>query len=187
LPVLAPCLDAGGISWDAGQLRVRVAMSCDGDGHVGSISPVGGTTTLTRDGTPIAVAETAGHATLPLTRATGDYRLSLAAVKPAPFPTSTRTRVDWSFRDPAKVAQLDLVRITPAGSTLRLTAAASTTSVRLEASADDGTTWTRVPVRRAGPGSYESTVTTGGWVSLRVTATNPASTVTETVIRAYQR
>jgi hypothetical protein len=117
-------------------------------------------------------------------RARADYRLHLRQTRPAAFATSTATTVDWTFTDPAAVPALGMVRISPAGAGVRLTAPAGTRSVALDVSGDDGATWQAATVRRNADGTYRAAVARTGFTSLRVTAKGSAATVTETVIRA---
>jgi subtilisin family serine protease len=183
-PVLAPCRTGDGSAWTGDRLRIRFAMSCDSAGHAGTTSNVPGSTTLFRDGRQVAISGIAGEANFRVRPTGGRYRLHLEQSRPAAFRTATNTTVDWTFTDPAAVAALGTVRIEPAGAGLRLTAPAGTRSVTLDVSHDDGATWQSTPVRRAGDGTFRATVTRAGSTSLRVAATTPLATVTQTVIRA---
>ncbi|MFC7532500.1 S8 family serine peptidase [Actinoplanes sp. GCM10030250] len=183
-PVVAPCLTGDGNTWIGDELRIRVAMNCDSAGHIGTTSNVPGSTTLFRDGRQVALSEIGGEATFRVPRARAGYRLHLDQSRPAAFPTSTHTTVDWTFTDPAAVPALGTVRINPAGAGVRMTAPAGTSSVTLEVSADDGTTWQAAPVRRNADGTYQAAAPRTGFTSLRVIAKGSLATVTETVIRA---
>lgn len=183
-PVIAPCLTGEGNTWTGDRLRIRVAMNCDGAGHVATTGDVPGSTVLYRDGGQVALSEIGGEATFRVPRARAGYRLHLEQRRPAAFVTATATTVDWTFTDPAAVPALGTVRINPTGAGIRLRAPAGTRSVTLAVSDDDGTTWRNATVRRNADGSYRAAVARSGYVSLRVTAKGAAATVTETVIRA---
>ncbi|MFG1609148.1 S8 family serine peptidase [Actinoplanes sp. NPDC049265] len=187
-PVIAPCLPTGSeVSWRDDLLSVRVPMACDAAGHAGTTDPAAGSTTLFRDGAAVATAGSAGHALFNLKPARGGtYRLNATADRGAGFATSVRTSVDWTFADPAVLPGLRTVRMTPAGQSLKLATAGDTDKVTLDVSFDDGATWRAVEVRRTGAGGYAAGVPGHGPVSLRVTATGGGSSVTETVIRAYE-
>ncbi|MET0495375.1 MAG: S8 family serine peptidase [Actinoplanes sp.] len=198
-PVIAPCLPPGsGVAWADGVLTVRVPMTCDGAGHPSTIYPTTGTTTLLRDGKEVATSDVGGRATFSLRPESGKYRLHTEATRAAPFETSTRTTADWTFTDPAVLPDLYTVRLTPvlddaapAGGafTIPMVTAARVKAVGLEVSYDDGATWQAAGVKHTGAGSWEGKVvhpSTGGYASLRVTASGGGSKVVQTVLRAYR-
>jgi hypothetical protein len=183
-PVIAPCPTGEGNTWTGDRLRIRVAMNCDSAGHTGTTSNVTGSTTLFRDGRQVAYSEIGGDATFRVPQSRAGYRLRLEQSRPAPFVTSTATKVEWTFTDPAAVPALDTVRINPVGAAVRMTAPRGTSRVGLDVSYDDGTTWQSAEVRRNADGTYQAAVSRDGHASLKVTAKGSLSTVTETVIRA---
>ncbi|MFF5208116.1 S8 family serine peptidase [Streptosporangium sp. NPDC000396] len=150
------------------------------------------------------------HADLPAQAAT--YTLSTSMRRQVPYSTlSTAVDSRWTFRSAHTAAKQPLplmaVRYAPAGlddlnrakpgSLTRLplwvernpgAPEAAVTSVRLEMSVDDGTSWHRIPAVPT-PSGWTSAVPnprTPGFVSLRVTATDASGAgVTQTITRAY--
>ncbi|MGV9308872.1 S8 family serine peptidase [Nonomuraea sp. NPDC003727] len=150
------------------------------------------------------------HAGLPAGQAT--YTLTASARRQVPYSTlSTGVDATWTFPSSTATTEQPLplmaVRYTPAGlddhnrarpaSLTRLplsvernpgAAKAEVTSVRLEMSTDDGTTWRRIPVVRTGSGWTAAVPNPGtaGFVSLRASAHDSAgASVTQTITRAY--
>jgi subtilisin family serine protease len=136
------------------------------------------------------------------------YTLTATATRNSTL--STYVEAAWTFRSErtAKAQGLPLtaVRFAPQGlddhnrakpgSTIRLpiraernpgAPAATVKSLRLETSADDGATWTPVPVKATRAGWTAQVVNpSAGSVSLRATATDSnGDTVTQTIRRAY--
>ncbi|WP_157411279.1 S8 family serine peptidase [Actinoplanes rectilineatus] len=185
-PVIAPCVPGTPGSWTGDNLRLTIAMACDGAGNPGTLvsgARTGGTT-LYADGKQVATSDLPGTANFRVPAATGDYRLTVRDSRPAAFPTSTSTTVDWTFTKPAAVATLGTVRISPAGAGIAMTAPAGTKAVTLQVSYDDGATWRTSVARLHADGTWRAGVTRTGYASLRVTAKGAASTVTETIVRA---
>ena len=176
-----------------------------------------GTTTLSRDGRVLGTSGKPGIGEFDIPDTPGTYTLRTTAVRDVAWSAiGSEADVTWTFRDggaaaPVKPLPLFVVRASgevddqgraPAGRRypLALTVqrqpgtpgapgAARLTALRVEASYDDGATWTPAPTVRTGRGGRAVLChpAAGGFVSLRVTArTAEGSTVTQTVIRAYQ-
>ncbi|GAA0930027.1 S8 family serine peptidase [Nonomuraea longicatena] len=150
------------------------------------------------------------EATLPAEAAT--YTLTATGTRQVPHSTlSTSVEAAWTFRSArtasAQALPLTAVRFAPhglddhnrakPGSTTTIpiwternpgATKAQVKSLRLEMSADDGATWTTVPVKAAGPhwAARIANPAAAGFVSLRASATDGnGDTVTQTVRRAY--
>ena len=197
-PVIGPCLAPGwGVTWADDELRVRVPMACDGAGHVTTVDPAIGSTTLFRNGVQEATSEAPGRAMFPVAPADGTYLLRAETTRSEPFETSTRSTVDWTFTDPEVLLSLFTVRMAPdldgpaptGKFTVPMFTSTRVTAVALQVSYDDGKTWQPAAVRQVGSGAYSADLVHpagGGYASLRVSATGGGSTVTQTVIRAYR-
>ncbi len=209
-PLLRPAAAAGTPSVRHGDvLRLVVPEVADADGHV----LVGGAASvrarLYRNGVllsehPDAVRD------LDVPSAAADYRLQLdVAADDAQWARGVRTSTQWSFRsarpkgDASEVLPLLQVGYdVPADSSGRVTRLPHTlgldvteqdgspvrgATLSARYSTDDGTTWRSLAVVRGLTG-FVAVVPAGTTpVSLRVTATRGTSTVTQEVIRAYDR
>lgn len=184
----------------------------DGSGRAG-LSTGRGSVRLLRDGTPIDEVETFDTAEFTVPAEPGRYRLEATVARGAPFTLSTRVSAAWEFdsrRPPAdQLAPLALsaVRFTPrldehntapAGRDFTVpvstqaqlgSPAAPTRSLAVEASFNDGATWSAVDLRSDGAGWTATVRHPAGehFVSLRARATDRAgNTMTQTIIRAYR-
>jgi subtilisin family serine protease len=168
---------------------------------------------LYRNGTEVGSADQTPQAFL-VPAAAGDYRLHATFQSPAEFTLSTLVDADWTFRsghveDQSTTERLPLtaVRFTPdldvnhtakAGRPLALpisldrqqgAAKASTRSLTVEASFDDGKTWHRLVAVRTGEKAVAliQNPKGTGYVSLRASAADSAgNTVKQTIIHAYR-
>lgn len=186
-------------------------------GHSGSpagdLSYVTGTATLSVAGGGTATAPTPVGGDFTVPAGTGRYTLTLHALRNRPWTTlSGQVDTVWTFSSgttrTAKPTYLPLPTVKVGGpfngtdgaragtrSTLDLTVGqqagspgTTVTSVSLEVSVDDGTTWQAVPVTGSGSARHAAvTNPAGGYVSLRVHAGNAAgATLVETILHAYQ-
>ncbi|MFH9724555.1 serine protease [Streptomyces sp. NPDC017254] len=192
---------------DGDTLALDLPLLADGDGHVPTAPHFhGATTTLHRDGVLICTRQgDPGRATFTTTPGRASYRLTATATRGDGSPTSGRVTAAWTFTSAAAprpaalplstvrfAPALDLDGTTPAGTAVRVPVtvqgAAAETGVRsltVSVSADNGTTWTRVPVvdgraafRTPGPGRS---------VSLRAELTDArGNTLTQTLRNAYR-
>ncbi|NMO51471.1 S8 family serine peptidase [Actinoplanes sp. TBRC 11911] len=207
--VLGPCLSTA--DWTASALTLDVPMFCDAAGHTSRVDFTTGTTTLTRDGALIADGDRGGRATVIAAPKAGRYRLTADASRPS-FDLSTRTTADWSFSITAADAgkpltvplsvvrfrpSLDATNTAPAGAVFTIplevrqqpgSVVQPVTSVRVEASFDEGETWQPAAVTRGAGSTFQARVThpaTPGFVALRATAATATTSATVTVQRAY--
>ncbi|GHB04894.1 S8 family serine peptidase [Streptomyces termitum] len=167
------------------------------------------TTTVYRDGVALGSAPYAAVA-FPVVPQSAEYRVVTDVRRDgAGWATSTGVRTDWRFRSAGAEGMTvlpvlsvdyrlgtDLTNGARAGSRTQvglgvrhpkgLAAAPRIASVKLWASADDGTTWREVRLDRGLNGSVANP-SKAGFVTLRVTATDAAgNSVDQTVTRAYQ-
>jgi len=174
-----------------------------------------GTITLRRGATVLGTRPVTDQRPFTVPAASARYTLSVTARRSVPWSTlGTAARATWTFRSGhvagASAAALPLwdVRISgafdsldraPAGRPFRLTVApdlpagarqARITSIAVAASFDNGTTWQRLILHRAGCGRWSTTVSPpagSAFVSLSASLTDAAGNSTrQTVIRAYQ-
>jgi len=203
-----------GVVRDGKQLEVAVPLFSGSDPHQYS-EPRGvtGTTTLSRNGVVIGTSEQPGAGTFDIPDAAGTYTLRTTAERTVPWSVvGTRTDVTWRFREPGAAATirplpLSVVRaIGPvddqgqarAGRAFPLgllvqrqpgAPASRLVDLRVEASFDDGATWTTVRTKRIGDNGVAviKHPAHDGFVSLRITARDAAgNSVRQTMIRAYQ-
>jgi hypothetical protein len=197
------------------QLAVAVTL-LSGNGPEQFTSPPGGmtgTTTLSRDGAVLGTSPAPGSGTFTIPDSPGTYMLRSTATRSVPWSViGTKADVTWTFHEPGvavpvvplpllvvrATGQVDEQDRAPAGRIypLRLTVqrqpgapAAQLAELKVEASYDDGTTWTSAPTVRVGAGGYAVLhhPAGDGFVSLRITARDAdGNAVTQTVIRAYQ-
>lgn len=135
---------------------------------------------------------------------TAEYRVEIDAARSEPYLLSTQTSLAWEFEsghvDGTEALPVSVVRFKPALDDHNIAPAgrpflvpvqvqhgtAVMDTVTIEASFDDGQTWSRVPVI----GGRQARVThpnEDGFVSLRSTVTDvDGNTTTQTIIRAYQ-
>jgi hypothetical protein len=189
-PVVRPAAPVGIASTrDGDVLKLRVAEFVDRDGHyeAGAADPAAAT--LWRDGKVLAELPNAWQNVV-TSKGTAAYKLRLTTERGGEdWQYGTRTATEWTFRSGAD-GTLPLLHVgydaprTAGPHLLRLDFSARLSSLKVEVSTDDGTSWMRA-----------ITVGDAAWVpggrtpvSLRVTARDRAgNTVTQTVIRAYGR
>jgi subtilisin family serine protease len=189
------------------ELRLMLPVYGDGAGHPGSVLTENPTITLYQGDTKLG--EGTGFQ-LPAEDAT--YRLEASDTRGAPFRTSTKVAVAWTFRsghvagDKPQRLPLSTVRFSPelddhntapGGRTFAIpvtvdhqrgSTAGTATDVRVEVSYDDGATWQQAEVTGAGDQRVATVSHPGGpgFVSLRAgAADDDGNTVTQTAIRAY--
>jgi hypothetical protein len=173
-----------------------------------------GTITLRRGATVLGTGPVTNQPSFTVPAASARYTLSVTTRRSVPWSTlGTAAQATWTFRSghvAGASAALPLwdVRISgafdsldraPAGRPFRLTVApdlpagapqARITSIAVAASFDNGTTWQRLILHRAGCGRWSTTVSPpagSAFVSLSASLTDAAGNSTrQTVIRAYQ-
>jgi len=193
------------------RLVVATPAYGDGSGRAGYSATDEASVTVYKDGVQVgATPSIAGQFTVP--PAPGQYRIVQEGVRGAPFVLSTKVSTAWTFRSahvdaatpkplPVSVVRfspaLDAQNKAPAGCLFSVpvrvqhqpgSAAARTRSLEVQASYDDGQTWTRALVLGVGDDRVALLhhPAGGGFVSLKAKATDGAgNTVEETIIRAY--
>ncbi|MDR7321605.1 MULTISPECIES: S8 family peptidase [Catenuloplanes] len=191
------------------EMFIAPPMYGDGAGREGySAARTASRTTLYRDGQPVGSEESTGGAFL-VPPAAADYRVEITSTLGAPARLSTSLAATWTFAsahtDPATFTALpmsavvftpavDDESVAPKGRAFSVpvridrqegSAAAANRSLTVEASFDDGRTWTRVPVRDGAVQLRHPD--RAGFVSLRAVAVDQAgNTVSQTMIRAYE-
>ena len=189
-PVVRPAAPEGITSTRTGDvLNLRVAEFVDSDGHyeAGATDPAAAT--LWRDGRVVAELPNAWQDVV-TTKGAAAYKLRLTTQRGGEdWLYGTRTETEWTFRSgapgplPLLHVSYDAPRTTRAH-LLKLGFSAKLGNLRVEVSADDGTSWKRAVT--VGPAALMPAGRTP--LSLRVTAEDKAgNTVTQTVIRAYGR
>jgi len=205
--------DAAGRSQRAGDLiEAEVALSGDGAGHPGRSGFASARTTLLRNGEVVGETDSPGFGRFAVPPEAADHRLEVDVTRPPDAQLSTRTTAAWSFRsahvDGAEPEPLPLlaVRFAPplddhtrarAGTTLEVPVTVDRVGdvgrvgpPAVEASFDEGVTWSAVPVRRVAAGGFVAVVrhpSRAGFVSLRAGAHDDrGNAVEQTTIRAYE-
>ncbi|RLK59518.1 subtilase family protein [Actinokineospora cianjurensis] len=193
-------------------LDVTVPFFTDPSGHARGADTWNGsdtgTTTLYRDGKLVGTQNSPGRGVFVAPIDDSTYRLTTDVTRDQPWwPTSTKITADWTFKLPQSRntaaplltvgyrPQVSLANTTPGSgeftfpvTVTRQDAAPTITTLTVDISYDDGTTWTPTRLTRDGA-SWKATVThpPTGFASLRAKATDTTgNTVDQTVIRAYQ-
>jgi hypothetical protein len=191
------------------ELLIAPPLYGDGEGREGySAARTASLTRLFRNGELIGEEpDTGGAFTVPPEPAA--YRVEITSTLGEPNRLTTSLAATWTFTsahtDPAAFTALpmsavvfspatDDASVAPKGRAFSVpfridkqenSAAADNRSLTVEASYDDGKTWTAAPVRNGAAQLRHPD--TAGFVSLRATAVDQAgNTVTETLIRAYE-
>ncbi|MFD0594479.1 S8 family serine peptidase [Catellatospora coxensis] len=189
---------------DGDVITVQPAMFADASGRPVGRDDLQVRMRLLRNGKEIGTAE-GMYAEFAVPAAKAAYRLEATVTRGAPDTLSTSVSVAWTFASAHTSAPerfpLTTVRPTPAlddtntaraGRTMaipvvldRHASSAPCGRLGVEASYDDGRTWTRLPVLWGT--AFISHPKRAGFVSLRLTAADTAgNTVTETILRAYR-
>jgi subtilisin family serine protease len=169
-------------------------------------------TTVYKDGVKLdEQAQLGGQLTVPA--AAGQYKITMAATRSAPFNLSTGNSATWTFRSghaagtrplalPVSAIRftpkLDLQNKAPAGCVFAIplqvqhqpgAATRGTRTLDVQVSYDDGKTWTKATVLRLGDGGVALVrhPSGSGFVSLKASATDGAgNSVEQTIIHAYR-
>ena len=211
-PVLGPSLprqEQPYVTRLGDEIGFYVPLWGDADGNRGDSGTETARTTLHRDGVQVGETPYAGSGRFEVPAGPGDFAVATEAVRPAGSSEfSTRVAARWTFRsdtvpgaEPAPVAltvvrfapELDAAGSAPAGRVLRVpldvqrqrgAPDGEVRELRVEASFDDGRTWSKVPV--AGRTALVRNAA-GGFASLRVTGSDSrGNTFEHTVVRAYK-
>ncbi|WP_067807305.1 S8 family serine peptidase [Actinomadura formosensis] len=205
--VAGPSIAMAGARRTGNEMNIPLpSMFSDGGGHLGDSD---GPHTITLDADGRRIAQAADTYGLTAGVPARDARYTLTVDHRRALPMSTRVTSVWTFRSgpagPAgRALPLQAVRFAPpgldgrnqakAGTTLNVpvrvegTTTAKVKRLTVQASFDDGRTWTPLRPRPAGGGWQVAVTNPGhaGFVSLRATAQDPAGdTVTQTILRAY--
>jgi subtilisin family serine protease len=212
-PAFGESQDGFGVLRSGTTMQVVLSVLSGNDPHQVTVPPVGltGTTTLTRDGTPVGTFPAPGFAVFQVPDGPGAYTMHVTADREVPWSVvGTHAEVDWTFKDTAPsgtplpllvvraVGPVDGQSRAPAGQLFPLVLVAQhqpglpavrLDTLRVDASYDDGLTWTSAPTisaRDTGVALLRHPKAPG-FVSLRVTARDKdGSSVSQTILRAYQ-
>ncbi len=190
-------------------LTVSVPLFNDGGGNVGASAYSSARTTLYRDGQKVGeTAEPGGRFTVP--GGVARYRAEVDVVRaPGVSEFASRVTSAWTFRsdtvpgEQSRRLPLSVVRFTPkldangstpAGRVLRIPLTVEqqqgadnghVRKIEIEASFDDGTTWTKIPV--IGNTALVRNTDQAGYASLRAKGSDSkGNTFEHSVIRAYK-
>jgi subtilisin family serine protease len=192
-------------------MDVAVELLGDAAGHTGCSSGRA-RTSLSRDGDMIGETDRGGSGEFDVPADGGTYRLATDLTRYAGFVLSTRVTAAWTFgsehvagEDPEALPlmavryapELDAHNRAPAGGRYeipfaidRLGDIGRISEVGVEASFDDGRTWTRLQVGRPRGGRYVASIAHpagNGFVSLRASVTDDrGNSVEQTIVRAYE-
>ncbi len=191
---------------DGDVITVQPAMFADAAGRPVGRDDLQVHLRLLRNGKEIGTAD-GSYAEFTVPAAKAAYRLEATVTRGAPDTLSASVAVAWTFtsahtsapeRFPLTTARpmpaLDDTNTARAGRPMAIpvvldrhtaTATASCRELGVEASFDDGRTWSKVPVIWGT--AFVSHLKRPGFVSLRIKATDTAgNTVTQTIVRAYR-
>ncbi|HXM55503.1 MAG TPA: S8 family serine peptidase [Candidatus Dormibacteraeota bacterium] len=215
-PAFGDVSEGFGVSRVGNLLSVAVTLLSGNDPHQYTVPPFAmtGDTTLSRDGTVLGDSPAPGFGAFPIPDSPGTYTLHATGSRAVPWSViGSGVDVTWTFPEPgaaAPAAPLPLLVVRAGGDVdeqgraaagepfvLSLlvqrqpgaTVSGRITALRVEASYDDGATWTAAPTTLEGNGGHAILHHPAGpgFASLRITARDAAgSSVTQTVIRAYQ-
>ncbi|MFF5100335.1 MULTISPECIES: S8 family serine peptidase [Actinosynnema] len=197
VPVSGPSGRASGTR-DGDVISVAAPLFDDSDGNLGDTPHTSARTALHRDG--VLVGETAepGSGVFDVAPGEAEFRLEASYERDeAVAEFGSALSASWTFRSGTTATPvelpLDVVRFAPeldrsgnapAGAfAVPLEATGAFTTTTVDASFDDGATWTAVPVV---DGVATVPNPASGWVSLRVSAEGPDGTFAQTAIRAYR-
>jgi hypothetical protein len=205
--------DGFGVTRNGTELQVALVVLSGSDPHQVTVPPAAmtGVTTLSKDGNEIGTSPVPGFATFTVPDGPGTYTLRVTADRAVPWSVvGTHADVAWTFRDavPAgtplpllvvrAIGAVDEQSRAPAGRPFPLLLKAQHQpdqpavrlgSLRVEASYDDGLTWTVVPTISGGDTGLALLrhPAAPGFVSLRIVAQDTeGNSVSQTVLRAYQ-
>lgn len=208
-PALPPRFLFDGATRTGDTMLIDVPLYGDGAGRAGDSLTETFAATLLRNGTKIGETDQPRFQSFDVPAGDARYRLELRADRGPQFELSTRTQIAWEFRSnhvngttPAPLPlwtirfapKLDRHNTVPANQTIAVpviatpqpgSPAGQLANLTVEVSYDDGTTWTRAPVRS---GQARVNHPQGeGFISLRANATdNAGNAVEQTIIRAYR-
>ncbi|HEV2782809.1 MAG TPA: S8 family serine peptidase [Actinophytocola sp.] len=212
-PAFGEAQDGFGVFRDGTTLQFAVSTLSGSDPNQVTFPPTGltGTTTLLRNGTEIGTSPVPGVGVFTVPDASGTYTVRVSADRAVPWSVvATHADVEWTFRDTVDpgtplpvlvvrtIGAVDAQSRAPAGRPFPLLLKAQhqpgqpavrLAALRVEASYDDGRTWTVAPVVSGGDTGLAVLrhPATPGFVSLRVGARDvDGNSVSQTVIRAYQ-
>jgi len=209
--VASPSLPGPEVTWHSGVIRtgetvtVDLPMYADGAGHPGD-SGDSGSTVLYRDGVEVGREEWGGYGAFTVPAADSRYRLVAQSNRGTPYALSTSITATWEFRSAyapsSRALPLWAIRFAPRldeqntaatrdfAVPVALTPApgakvGTVRDVTVEASYDDGVTWTCVPYA-AGVALLRHPAGSG-FVSLRGSMRDSdGNTAALTVLRAYR-
>ncbi|QFZ24205.1 peptidase S8 [Saccharothrix syringae] len=202
-PVFGPALRGpGALSRVGDRINVDLDLFGDGAGNAGASRTTSARTALFRGGRLVGETADPGAGTFDVPATAGAYRLEVGATRDV-SDFGTGVSGSWTFRSAAgdRTLPLTVVRFAPrldatgsasAGRLLPVPlvpgqqVGAALRGVRVEASFDDGRTWTRVPV--AGRTALvRNPGTPGAFASLRVEGADVrGNTFRQTVVHAYR-
>jgi subtilisin family serine protease len=212
-PAFGQVQDGFGVIRYGTQLQVALSVLSGNDPEQVSTPPIGltGTTTLSRDGNVVGTSPAPGFGVFAVPDGPGMYTVHVAADRRVPWSVvATHADVEWTYQDTTisgtplpllvvrAIGSVDPQSRAPARQLYPLVLKAQHQpglpavrlgSLRVEASYDDGLTWTVAPTlswRDTGLALLRHPAAPG-FVSLRINARDTAgNSVSQTVIRAYQ-
>ncbi len=211
-PAFGAPRDGWGVLRAGDQLTYAIPVVSGSDPEQYSAPPVGlsGTATLSRGGVELGTSPDPAFGAFTVPAGAGPLTLRSVATRSVPWSLlGTHVDVAWTFRDTGEAVPPPLMVVraqgaldddsrAPAGRPflLALTAqrqpgagAFRLADLRVETSADDGTTWADAHAIRLGDGGLAVVRNPAGdsFVSLRITAGDTeGNSVTQTVLRAYR-
>jgi subtilisin family serine protease len=212
-PAFGQFQDGFGVLRNGAELQVALTVLSGNDPNQVAVPAAGvtGMTTLSRDGNEIGTSPFPGFGTFTVPDGSGTYTLRVTADRAVPWSVvGTHADVAWTFRDAVPdgiplpllvvraIGAVDEQSRAPAGRLFPLLLKAQRQpaqpavrlgALRVEASHDDGLTWTVAPAISDGDTGVALLrhPAAPGFVSLRIIAQDTeGNSVSQTVIRAYQ-